>query len=664
MLDEVYLGKSVRDYNSGSKSQIEALAKESGGYWVISDSFKYDLPPNGTAFAYDFSLRWIKSDQLITFKVQPNSQIKGDSYDQFVVDPRAKPVRCILDYRKKGGMEFARYQCLEVGFSVDAIDSEEVIIAISDEECLVVHLTLDQATNRYVSRSGTITVSSLNPMIFKSDRINERLYEVPDKTVLEALYDLPWKFDQDLLSDLLDALRKSDSNGLSKNKRDELVSVFTRAKNLADEHTDMAYLAAWLPSFCNRLDTYVDVPIRIAETLTQIEPVKQQLEETRCKVENSLREELEPHVRLQLEDSHHELKQVLEDTRRQLKLVSEELISKKEEAERLEATLTHLGEELLGQIQRLNPVLGVENDLVDKDFEQLLNGLRSVLGDYARHLSPRYVQIPPWSLAQVASTSEHITFSQIPERLNKVARDAGILSESMSLFDTGARSGALVILPQVQAEVMVQAYARAVSRGDFVRVPLGPSVLQLDDLWVHPAKDQPTGFAYAWLEAENNPDQVQLVWLDGLHRSPMDLWLPSLIGVLHSDKRPTNLLVVASIEHDQLDADRVWKELPRFSFPIVPKTQPCGLKQFSNPEQQQVTSICWSSGTNIAVDKDDLDEVIDLCDPTDYFELRSETALYRALAMANSSDTPVSEQLDKTVSLRDQGLQWLKGIIE
>lgn len=45
-------------------------------------------------------------------------------------------------------MEYARYQCLEVGFSIDAIDSEDVIIAISDEECLVVHLTLDQTTNR------------------------------------------------------------------------------------------------------------------------------------------------------------------------------------------------------------------------------------------------------------------------------------------------------------------------------------------------------------------------------------------------------------------------------------------------------------------------------------------------------------------------------------
>ena len=561
-------------------------------------------------------------------------------------------------------MEFARYQCLEVGLSVDAIDFEEVIIAISDEECLVVDFTLDPTTNRYVSASGTVTVRSLNHGIFEGDRINDRLYEVPDKTVGDSLYDLPWKFDQDLLCDLLDVLRKGDSNGLSKAKRDELVSVFTRAKILADEHTEIDHLATWLPSFCNRLDAYVDAPIRIVETLIQIEPVKKQLEETRCKVENSLREELEPHVRSQLEDCYQGLKQEIEAAGNELQALSEELAVKQNEKNGIEATFAGLRDELISQIQRLNPVLGLENGMADKDFEQLLNSLRSILGDHAKHLSPRYAKIPPWSLAQVASSNEQITFSQLPDRLNKVAREAGVLSESMSLFDVGARSGALVIVPQTQAEVMVPAYASAVSRGDFVRVALGPSVLHLDDLWAHPAKDQPTGFAYAWLEAESNPDQVQLVWLDGLHRSPMDLWLPSLIGVLHSDKRPSNLLVVASIEDNQLDTERVWRELPKASFPIVPKTQSCGLKQFSNPDQKQITSICWSSGADILVDKDDLDEVIELCDQNDYFALRTETALYRAIAKTHSSDFPISKRLYETKGPREQGLEWLKGIIE
>lgn len=661
MLDELYLGFSDYDYSSGRGTRIKALAKENDGYWQTSHNFEEDLPPKGRAFAIAAGLSWVKRGQLVAFKVQPNSQEVRDGYDQFVADQVAKPARCILDYRK-GGVEFARYQCLEVGIAVNSIDSEEVIIAISDEECLVVNLT--QENDRLFSSSGTATVYSLAPAIFKSDRINDRLYEVPDKTVGDSLYDLPWKFDQDLLSDLLDVLRKSDSSALSKNKRDELVSVFTRAMNLADEHTDIGYLTTWLPSFCNRLDAYVDAPTRIAETLIQIEPVKQQLEETRCEIENRLRAELEPQVRSKLENSYHKLKQTLENARLQLKLVSGELLLKQEEAEILEETITLLGEELLGQIRRINSVLGVEHDLPEKDFEQLLNSLRSILGDHAKYLAPRYAQIPPWSLAQVASSSEHINFSQLPDRLKGIAREAGISSDSMSLFDVGVRSGAFVIVPQAQAEVMVPAYARAVSRGAFVRVALGPSVLQLDDLWAHPSKNQPTGFAYAWLEAESNPDQVQLVWLDGLHRSPMDLWLPSLIGVLNNENRPSNLLVVASLEQNQLDHDRVWKALPKASFPIVPKTQRCGLKQFASPDQQKNTSICWSSGADISVDKDDLDEVIELCDQNDYFALRIESALYRSFVKVNRSDSPISKQLLETKGLREEGLEWLKGIIE
>ena len=294
----------------------------------------------------------------------------------------------------------------------------------SDEECLVVDFTLDPTTNRYVSASGTVTVRSLNHGIFEGDRINDRLYEVPDKTVGDSLYDLPWKFDQDLLCDLLDVLRKGDSNGLSKAKRDELVSVFTRAKILADEHTEIDHLATWLPSFCNRLDAYVDAPIRIVETLIQIEPVKKQLEETRCKVENSLREELEPHVRSQLEDCYQGLKQEIEAAGNELQALSEELAVKQNEKNGIEATFAGLRDELISQIQRLNPVLGLENGMADKDFEQLLNSLRSILGDHAKHLSPRYAKIPPWSLAQVASSNEQITFSQLPDRLNKVPRAA------------------------------------------------------------------------------------------------------------------------------------------------------------------------------------------------------------------------------------------------
>lgn len=661
MSSGIYLG--LCDYSPRQHTRITASARFENGCWIKPSSFSDKLPPIGKVFAP--SLPWGKEGMPVVFTVSPNPpEHYKENGDQFVVElGNAQNVRPILDYRA-GGLEQARYQCIEVGLEEDtAIFSNEIIIAIADDQCIVVNLTLDPATSRYVSRTGSATVFSLNSDIFKSDLISGRIYEVPNHTVGEKLEDVPWKMDSDLLKDLLKALHKYDQDGPSKKERENLVGVFNRAKALTDKLPNTEYLEDWLPSFCDRLDTYIEAPLRIAETLLQIEPVKQQLEVARSRVEDNLREELEPLVRSQLEVSHQSLQQALEATSSELQALQDELERKHTEKAALDGNLSGLQKELVNQIHRLNPVLGAGDRLAKKDFDQLLKSLRTALGAHAKQLSPRLSQTPPWSQAQ-ASPSERIGFSQLSDRLNKVAREAGIKAECMELLDVGARSGALVILPQAQAETMVPAYARAVSRGDFVRVALGPSLLQLDDLWVPPAKEQPTGFAHAWLEAEINPDQIQLVWLDGLHRTPMDLWLPSLIGALHDEKRPANFLIIASLEENLLDRERSWKELPQATFPVSPETQPCGLSQFYKTQKNQVTDLDWTACPDHLMDKEDLDDTLELYDSSNYFSLKAETALYRALAKVSSSESPISEQLQKMASPRKQGQQWLAEIIK
>lgn len=661
MLEEIYLG--LNDFEPRPNARISAYAKANKDYWVVNISFTEELPPLGKAFAP--SLPWVKKGQPVCFTVKPNPpEYYKEDGDQFIVEQeKAQSVRPILDYRS-GGLEHARYQCIEVGFEEGiTIFDDKIIIAIADDRCLVVELTLDQLTNRYVSQTGSVSVFSLNPAIFKSDLINGRLYEVPHQTVREKLNDVPWKMDSDLLKDLLKSLQKHDQDGPSKKERENLVSVFNRAKSLSDQLPDMEHLEAWLPSFCDRLDTYVEAPLRIAETLSQIEPVKQQLDDIRTHVENNLREKLEPQVRSQLEASHQDLQQSLAAASSELQSLQDELEHIHTEKAALEENLSGLHNELARQIHRLNPVLGAGDGLAKDDFEELVKGLRTVLGAHAKQLSPRLAQTPPWSQVQ-ASPSELIDFSQLSDRLNNVAREAGITGPSMQLLDVGVRSGALVILPQAQAETMVPAYARAVSCGDFVRVALGPSLLQLDDLWVHPAKEQPTGFAHAWLEAEMNPDQIQLVWLDGLHRTPMDLWLPSLIGTLHNEKRPSNFLIIASLEDNLLDRERYWKELPQATFPIFSETQACGMSQFYRFERKPFTCLDWQSAPDSLLDQEDLEDVIDRCDPNNYFALKAEASLYLALAKVSNSEIPISEQLQKMAIPRALGQQWLAGIIE
>lgn len=74
MLDEVYLGFSDFDYSSGRGTRIKAAAKEKNGYWVFANNFEDNLPPKGSAFAIAAGPSWLKRDQLVAFRVQPNSQ--------------------------------------------------------------------------------------------------------------------------------------------------------------------------------------------------------------------------------------------------------------------------------------------------------------------------------------------------------------------------------------------------------------------------------------------------------------------------------------------------------------------------------------------------------------------------------------------------------------
>jgi hypothetical protein len=60
-----------------------------------------------------------------------------------------------------------------------------------------------------------------------------------------------------------------------------------------------------------------------------------------------------------------------------------------------------------------------------------------------------------------------------------------------------------------------------------------------------------------------------VVLLDGLQRTPMSLWLPSLVEVVAAPSRPRNLLLFASLSRDVLDPGRAWPGLERAVIGLV-----------------------------------------------------------------------------------------------
>ena len=146
----------------------------------------------------------------------------------------------------------------------------------------------------------------------------------------------------------------------------------------------------------------------------------------------------------------------------------------------------------------------------------------------------------------------------------------GYDAEDVLLADVGARAGNIVVLPEEQS-AFAEAYSEAIAGGNLTRHVLDPSVLNVEDLWTRPGSGQSTAFSKAWTAARFDPSNFFVVLLDGLHRTPLDLWMPSLIDVLDSSLRPSNLLVLATLGPSFIkDESRIWKRLDRSVVAVDP----------------------------------------------------------------------------------------------
>ena len=233
------------------------------------------------------------------------------------------------------------------------------------------------------------------------------------------------------------------------------------------------------------------------------------------------------------------------------------------------------------------------------------------------------------------------------------------------LMDTALRSGVLTILPQEAAEIMVPLYASAATGGEFVRQPLGPGILNLDDMWTDPVRGALTGFARAWITARRNSQHFYLVWLDGLQRTPIDVWLPSLVGALTSHHRPQNLLVLASIDTPLLDRERKWSNFEKACVPLNPSL--AGLRaarHLANANNAESVSTFLHVASANKVDREDFADCLDDAQEKNPALVPLEAQLYKAESQFAEGDTSVSERLRQTDSRRRKGRNWLKELLD
>jgi hypothetical protein len=218
-----------------------------------------------------------------------------------------------------------------------------------------------------------------------------------------------------------------------------------------------------------------------------------------------------------------------------------------------------------------------------EDLSALLDTLSQVPGNATRkkiagYLSGRFSKspevwpspAPPWA-RQSDATRENLHWSEFSARLRDNAEQFGFGFEDIAFADVAARSGRIVLLPAQEATAFVRCYAGVVAGECWARHVLDPAVLSADDLWRRPLTSEPAPLSLGWTAAKLDPGHYRIVLLDGVHRTPLDLWAPSFIEVLQSCDRPVNLLVCASFGPELLDAARGWDGVAEGMAAFSPK---------------------------------------------------------------------------------------------
>ena len=572
MSEQWYFGEVY--YTPSPHTRISGIAKTVNDKWK-KQTLTSNLAPFGKVFTPNLNGVAEKEFLIFTAKLNPiinkdNNYPSDKERDHYIIEEWERPT-VVIDCRHMDS-EQIRYKLVEFGLgSIDAIDAEpnEVIVALSDTECVIVEVMSHPRNGRYVAKTRNVEVWSFNSALFDGDTFEGQFIKIPDVTVGDFIREITWKLDVDILNDLLAKLRDYDEYLKTTTRKDraDLVSLLDRALNIVEQE-DWSDTRKWLEGYKQRVARSLIDPEQVVDTLSNMQPFQQKLEIAQQAASNAYRQKIQPIIEQEIRSELADLLSQQKSLKQNIQEKHEILENKKVVQDELQQNISSLNHQLLAEIGRLNQTLGDIKELDSQENIFLVDRLKQALHDQGKLINPADSTFPPWSRGAGRDDIPYIDNSQFDAKLQAFEEKAAISQSELSLFDRALRSGDLVLLPSISAEILIPKYAEIVTGGVTFRESLGPNILNLDDLWMQPNQGTKTGFARAWSTAVANPNQYHLVWLDGLQRTAIDLWLPSLISVLYSSERPSNLLVMATIDDNFIDQERLWPELSRFSTPL------------------------------------------------------------------------------------------------
>ncbi|PDT60544.1 hypothetical protein CO678_16050 [Bradyrhizobium diazoefficiens] len=453
--------------------------------------------------------------------------------------------------------------------------TDTIVAALKGDVCVVLKMEQHPTLGRWVAaidRLEALEAYVFEARLFGGDRIGGRWIAVPGVTVGPPAGVFNWCRDSDFLDAVLKRLRKAVQpvdGSLTRAQISQLVTYLSRVEVLPADGAELSSFRERLKSFVPELVHNLAVLDELVDLLCALRPIELQLASRREEIELNLRRELQQQIRQEVE---REMEPLIVDRDRLVSEVSE--LSANASRERMEAQQARTDAEQANQAVKdeLSSLLFQLSDApigAHKTIRVLASKLGARLREQAQEFGILAVPGAPWTKPDFAERPFH-EWPEFGQTLQSNAVRYGYDLTELRLIDVAARSGELVVLPEDRAARLVNCYAEAICGGDMVRQTLDPAILSVDDLWQHSIASRPTAFGRAWAAAQFDSSRFRIVLLEGLQRTPLDLWGPTMLDLLRGPHRPPNLLVFASIGKSFLDSSRVWRGMDKWVVAVSP----------------------------------------------------------------------------------------------
>ncbi len=535
MGDGLYLGETL--YDGQRHTQVVPYAVARDGAWRPVENWIERLPTRGRVFAPTkppFAV-----GELFAFETVANAG--GGGLDRFRLGDTWE-VDQILDYTMSD-LEDARRAVVEVGVADLHPGTTHVVVALAGDRCVRLAMMPEgTADNRSLARIEgleELAVHAFDSRSIAGAMVRGRHLTLPD-TVGRRIGTVDWRRDADFLEAALRRLRRIDGAGDAPTRAQvgQVVSWLTKAGLSAGLAADLGAMRDRLVASAERISLGTAAAQEIARAIAALPPIAERLDveiaTRRDEILATVLSEAEALVRADVASRTAEATAALQTKAAELATlergIGEAQAALRETQERHQALHEAVSDALVGLGEALEGAPGSKAAALARRLGERLKD-----PELAERLvaDPR----PPWTRVRARGIST-MPWDRVADALARTARRRGFASEALFAADVAARAGELVVLPDDVAGAFVRCYADVVAGGAFARLVLDPSTISLDDLWRLPPAGVPTAMAQAWTRSQLDPRTYRIVLLDGLHRTPFDLWLPSFLDVLAAPDRP------------------------------------------------------------------------------------------------------------------------------